>query len=655
MTKKILLEDALILNFTKALRALAHALPPRVSLAVARGVGGVIHALSKRRKIAYKNLRAAFAGEKSRAEMHRIARLSVQNLAMSAVELLRFPDMNEAYIRRHMSIVGAEKFEPVLRQGRGIIFLTAHFGNWEILSIASGLVGYPMMALARVQKHPRSDAYLNSLRSSQGSRIAYKGMNVREILKSLKGGGIVGMLSDQDGGRNGTFVHFFDRLSSSPSGVATFALRTGAPIYPVFDFRESPTNHHVEVEGPLALPDPSADPEEAERFILQQFADMLEAKIRRSPEQWLWAHRRWKSTPDRSVVILSDKKSGHVNQSLAAARAIQAHMDSRPGPRGRLRTTTIEVAYRSGTAKKMLDLAALVTRGHLPFKHAWLKHCLSAECYRAVMGAYADIVVSCGSSTAAVNLLAAEENQARSLVIMKPSFGTGAFDAAVVPQHDGVAAADNIFITEKALSVITEDVIEKEAAKLAREIGDGGKKIGVLLGGDTDALRFEREKLETAVDGIRRVLRDAPARVLVTTSRRTPAWAETLLKRMFADRNECPLLVLANEANREGAVAGILGLSDIVVVSGESISMVSEALSSGKPVIVFLPADEKKIKPKLREFIERLVRQKRVLSVSPDELYGCLRVQLHSPNGAWAAPVRRDGDVLKAAAQKVAQ
>src|SRR3989338_10951741 len=102
MMKKILFEDALILSFAKAARLLVHCLPLRFSLWVGRGLGTLVYACSKRRQIAYRNLRAAFSSEKSRNQMRRIARDSVQNLVMSAIELLRFPDLNQLYIKKHV-------------------------------------------------------------------------------------------------------------------------------------------------------------------------------------------------------------------------------------------------------------------------------------------------------------------------------------------------------------------------------------------------------------------------------------------------------------------------------------------------------------------------------------------------------------------------
>jgi mitochondrial fission protein ELM1 len=472
--------------------------------------------------------------------------------------------------------------------------------------------------------------------------VIHKGMPIREILRALKNGRIVGMLSDQDGGRNGTFVDFFNRLSSTPSGVAAFALKTGAPIFPAFVFREGSVKHRIEIEGPLEFPDPSLPPEEAERFLLQQFARILESKIRKAPDQWLWAHRRWKSTPDRTVVILSDGKTGHLNQSLAVLDAIREERRRLALPEERLHVKTIEVAFRSEFRKDLLRAFHFIFRrspGRL------LKAVLTPDCARRIQGAYADIVISCGSSLVDVNLWLKRENQARSLVVMKPSvLDTRHFDAVIAPRHDGLKASENVFLTDGALSAIDARTMEVEAKKLAQELEltDRRRKIGLLVGGDTEALRFEPYAFERILADLERVSAEEAALVLATSSRRTPAWAETLLKNSFGANKRCPLLLIANERNRPGVVGGILGLSDLVMVSAESISMVSEAVESGKRVLVFLPAPKQKLKRKYREFLKGLERADRIALVTADNAYAVLKKEIGRalPAGRQAAPGR---------------
>ena len=656
MMKKILFEDALILRTVKTLRALVKILPLRVSLGIARAGGTLVYFFSKRGRLAYKNLRAAFASEKTPAEMKGIARRSIQNLAMSAVELLRFPDMDKTYIEKNIRILGTEKINAKLKEGKGAIFLTAHFGCWEMLNLASNLVGYPMVALVRSQKHPRSDEFLNSLRTSKGNQVIRKGMPVREILKALRAGKIVGMLSDQDGGKNGSFVQFLGRMSSSPSGVATFALRTHAPIFPVFIFREDLTRHRVEVEGPLSRPEEALGTAAAERDILQQFARILESKIRKAPDQWLWAHRRWKSTPNRSVIILSDGKAGHLNQSLAVLEALREERAAKGAAPEHTRSKVVEVRFKNTFFKIFLSIVCHLFQGHISLKSRMLRWVLEQDCYDTLIRNYADIVISCGSSLLGINLLLKAENQAKSVAVMRPSFSAGQFDVVIVPKHDKMKSGKNIFVTETSLSRVTEKVLENESKKLSEslEFGNGKRKIGLLMGGDTDTMKFSKESLEKLLTEMKRYSGDTGVAVLATSSRRTPAWADELLKASLKDDQCCPLLVIANEANRSGIVPGILGLSDALVVSGESMSMVSEAVASGKPVIVFMPSKSAKLKPKHGEFLNRMMRERLIVCTEPQDIYQAIREQMDSEHGRSRAASKNDREVLREAVRRVA-
>ncbi len=633
--KKISSEDALILNAIRIARFVVRVLPVDVSMALARVIGRAVFWTSKRRRIAYKNLRMAFASEKSPRELKRIACASMENLAMSGIDLLRIPEMMREDVEKNFRIEGREIFEPYFERKQGIIFLTGHFGSWELLNIAGSLLGYPMVALARIQKHPRSDAYLNQLRTSKGSQVIHKGMPVREILRALRRGQIVGILSDQDGGKNGSFVRFFNRYSSTPAGAATFALHTDAVIFPIFIFREKNHCHRIELEGPLQWPDSSLEPREAERFILQQFAEALEKQIRRAPEQWLWAHRRWKSSPDKNVLILSDGKAGHLNQSLAVVEAIRQERTEAGLPLDSLHIQIVELHFKNDFNRVFSRVFSFIFR-LLPL--FVLKACLTDEAYRQIIACYADIVISCGSSLTDVNLWAKRENSAKSVVIMKPYSFLRHFDAVLVPHHDRFSSAPNVFMTDGALSPLTSVMLEKEGEVLRRELFlDGCPKIGLLVGGDTEMLKLDKQIFEGILSGLKNFGKETGSSILITTSRRTPAWADSLLKQTFDDPKRCPLLLIANEANRSGVVGGILGLSDVVLVSGESVSMVSEAVASGKRVAVFMPFSSNGFKPKYAEFLRHMESQNKIVFVEPGNIVQKLKEEMlkkPSPNAA---------------------
>lgn len=655
--KKTLFEDALILSTIKAARSLVRILPYRVSLAFGSAIGATAWHFTKRRSLMRKNLRAVFASEKSPDELERISQQSFRQLAMSGIELLRTPEFDKAYVQKHVRVIGEDKVTAERKTGRGILFLTGHFGSWELLNIFGSILGYPMVALARVQKHVRSDAYLNNLRRSKGSEVIHKGMPIREIIRALKAGRIVGILSDQDGGKNGTFVPFFGRLSSYPKGVASFALRTGAPIYPTFIVRENQLDFRIEVEGPLLMPEKDLPVEEQEKMILAQFAKILEQKIRTSPHQWLWAHRRWKSTPDRTIVVLSDGKAGHRNQSLAFCDAAAISRQRDGFSPETLHLKTIEVRFKSERSKKLYRFASFLFRGHIPQPRFWAKLFLDSSCFHEIISAYADVVVSTGSSVAPLNLWLARENSAKSVVVMNPGISTRLFDAVIAPKHDKIGGRSRVFETSAALTRWSQAWSAAELGQRSQRSGcdPSRKKIGFLIGGDTEDIAFVPQMFEESLCEVRRVANQLKAQVLMTTSRRTPIWADSEVKTVFSDRNVCPLMVIANEVNPENTVSTILGLSDVVVVTGESVSMVSEAISSGKPVVVLVPFLMAKLKSKYREFLISMERQKLVSIVSPQGLAEVIVREMSCPSTGSAAAVGADREILVQVARKMLQ
>ena len=151
-------------------------LPLKLSLWIARRFGSLIYyTMSRRKTVAYANLRAAFKGRFTPAQSSRIIKEIYQNLAQSYIELLKFPQFDEAYVRKYIRIEGLEKIKKALKEeDRGVIFLTAHFGNWELCSLTGSTIGYKMNVLARFQKLERLNGYLNRMRGSKGANVIFK-------------------------------------------------------------------------------------------------------------------------------------------------------------------------------------------------------------------------------------------------------------------------------------------------------------------------------------------------------------------------------------------------------------------------------------------------------------------------------------------------
>ena len=288
--------DDILCRIVTGLGMAVRIMPLKLALGFGSGLGKLGYLLApKRNRLAYENLKLAFKKEDKKV-FTAIIRGVYSNLCMNLIELLRFPLFNSGNISQYVDVRGAEHLNGALKKGKGVIMLTAHFGNWELASLTATLMGYHVKVLAREQKFERLNKLLNSYRQLKGGEVIPKGMAIREIVRHLKENGIIGILSDQDGGRRGVFVDFFGRPASTPAGAVEFALRTGCLVLPGFIIRENGGKHHINIEPPLNI-NVYADEEEAVREGLQNFASILESYVRRYPDQWLWLHNRWKTSP----------------------------------------------------------------------------------------------------------------------------------------------------------------------------------------------------------------------------------------------------------------------------------------------------------------------------------------------------------------------
>jgi mitochondrial fission protein ELM1 len=208
---------------------------------------------------------------------------------------------------------------------------------------------------------------------------------------------------------------------------------------------------------------------------------------------------------------------------------------------------------------------------------------------------------------------------------MRPSIlGTHKFDLVVMPRHDRPKFKRNIAITETALNLINDDYLLKVKNEVLNYLKAEHKSIderkivlGLLLGGDTKSFSIPKEALSVIIQGLNKFVTRHNAELLLSTSRRTSKENEDLVKSTFSGNEHCKFLIIANEKNIPEAVGGILALSKIVLVSPESISMISEAVSSKKYVVVF---DLKGLSRKHRDFLSRLSAKKYIYLTAPHNL-----------------------------------
>jgi KDO2-lipid IV(A) lauroyltransferase len=251
------------------------------------------HVMGNRRRIALDNLTHAFP-DRSRQELTAIARSAFQNYGIAFAELLWFPRLDDMGLRRLVTFRNIELLQSRLNDGNGVILLSGHFGNWELIALSGGyFCRKPITIVVQTQNNKRVDRAINRHRSVFGNRIVPRESSVREIIKALDHGDGVAMAPDQSGPSDGVFVNFFGRRAATHQGPAVFALRCGSPMVIGFLVRRPDMTYEATLEE---IPTDNLPPTESEAVVelTQRYTSVLEEYIRRYPDHWLWMHRRWK-------------------------------------------------------------------------------------------------------------------------------------------------------------------------------------------------------------------------------------------------------------------------------------------------------------------------------------------------------------------------
>ena len=274
--------------------ALVRALPRRASLRLGSGFGWLFYALhGRRRQLALDNLRAAFPS-RTEDECLAILRGTFRHFGRHVVELIKFDAMNADEIMRLVEIEGEERVQQALAHGTGVMYCGSHFGYWELQLLVHSLRHTPVVVVARTLDNPLLERIIERIRARVGTRVVPRQGAVRGLLKALlKRESVVMMVDQHIQDRSAVTIDFFNRPASTTSALAVLALRTGAPIIPVFALPLPDGRYRMIYEAPIEPP--AADDPDPIRTYTQRCTDLLEMYVRRYPELWLWMHRRWRT------------------------------------------------------------------------------------------------------------------------------------------------------------------------------------------------------------------------------------------------------------------------------------------------------------------------------------------------------------------------
>jgi KDO2-lipid IV(A) lauroyltransferase len=247
------------------------------------------------RRIALANLAVAFPARTAR-ERQAIAKSMFEHFGRLLLELLKYASLRNDEKLALVEWEGEERVRLAYAHGKGVLFCTGHFGYWEQQALAHALKFEPMAVMARPLDNPQLHDLLEGIRVSNGNPVLYRRGAVRKALRLLAEGRGVGILIDQHmTSPDAIYVDFFGRPAATTSTLAALAMRTGAPIVPLFAFPLPNGRYRMIYEHPIEPP--AQDSPDALREFTQRCTDVLEMHVRRHPELWLWMHRRWRDAP----------------------------------------------------------------------------------------------------------------------------------------------------------------------------------------------------------------------------------------------------------------------------------------------------------------------------------------------------------------------
>ena len=273
-------------------------LPRRARLSVGRALGSCLYALSSRlRGMALANLDRAFGDTRTAAEKSRIARRSFAHLGLLLCDSLTFSKADPDHLEKIALFEGLEHVRAAYARGKGAFVFSGHYGNWEIVALLQGYLRLPLAMVTRPLDNPHLEKMLHRFRTLSGNRVIHKRGAAREILRAIRQKWGVAIVIDQNvRGDDGIFVDFFGTPASTTPALATLALKTDAPIVPVFGIPLPDGRYRIRYLPEVQF-QRTGDTRADILTLTQICTGIIEEQVRREPEFWVWMHRRWRTRP----------------------------------------------------------------------------------------------------------------------------------------------------------------------------------------------------------------------------------------------------------------------------------------------------------------------------------------------------------------------
>jgi len=542
----------------KFIQKILEKIPLPLCLAIGNLIGFFLCLNRKKWEISFKNIKSVFE-QKTNREIKAIVRQTFRNFGISLIESLI-----AARLYRRIELKGKEN----IGQDGGIL-VAIHEGSWELYNffIAKELK-YKMFA--KEQKQKSFDKFLSELRSKYSLEVC---LTLKNAIKALHEGYLIGMVIDHGAEDNALNVDFFSHSVPTPKGAVYLARKLNKKIYPCFGYRKKGFSHVIEIGKPID----TGNTDEYE--LLTRLNKIYEGYLEKYPSEYLWFYKRFKRKKDIDILILSDGKAGHLKQSLALLSIFKEE-------NLKVRSKVIEIKAGGKIKRFVYEVCAFFSGKHCLGCGSCLNYLTDREALKKIKETTADIVISTGSSVAFLNRIIASTLAAKSVVILRPNTPLKKFDLSIIPSHDRISAKDSVII-KGALSY-PENVKEKtENCKKFFNL-DSSKKIAFFCGGYLSDKKMYMENLQLFLKKLKKFVSENNFKLLVSTSRRTQKEIEELIEKEFRGLKNLEALVIPNRENYDFVFEGFVNLSQTVFVSSESISMISEVLAFKKPCVCVL-------------------------------------------------------------------